>query len=149
MQLLLRMLCRAHMSSEISLVAHAGPQDIVSFLFLEGACNAFCSVGWVVMAQACHLLLAVVHVLVLALAMFTRLAESSCLATVVLFYRKRMAFESIALACLREHHANLSIPRYDTMHFFFAQQDHLGVLRYIIHRLKFMKVLHSCHAWHK
>ena len=38
----------------LSLVAHVG--DIVSFLFLGGACSIFCSLGWAVMA--CQLLLA-------------------------------------------------------------------------------------------
>ena len=36
---------------------------------------------------------------------------------------------------LRQQHADLFTPRTDTMRFFFAQQDHLGVLNYIHYRL--------------
>ena len=45
-----------HMSSGLSLIAHA--EGIVSFLCLglPGACSGFCSLGWAVMA--CRLLLA-------------------------------------------------------------------------------------------
>ena len=37
----------------------------------------------------------------------------------------------------------------DTMGSFFAQQDHLGVLNYVIHCLNSMNVSHHCHDWHK
>lgn len=51
----LRVLFHAHTSGGLSLIAQVG--GIVSFLFLGGACNVFCSLGWAVMA--CLLLLAV------------------------------------------------------------------------------------------
>ena len=44
----LRVLFLAHEGSGSSLIVHAG--GIVSFLFLRGACSAFCSLDWVVMA---------------------------------------------------------------------------------------------------
>ena len=40
---------------------------------------------------------------------------------------KHLIFECTALAPLRQQHANRFTPRTDTMHSFFAQQDHLGV----------------------
>jgi len=45
---------------------------------------------------------------------------------------KHMYFECTALAPLRQQHADLFTPRTDTMRSFFAQQDHLGVLNYVI-----------------
>ena len=43
-----------------------------------------------------------------------------------------MVFECAALAPLRRQHADLCTPHTDTMRSFFAQQDHLGVLNYVI-----------------
>ena len=45
---------------------------------------------------------------------------------------KHMIFECAAIAPLRQQHADLFTPRTDTMRSFFAQQDHLGVLNYVI-----------------
>ena len=53
---------------------------------------------------------------------------------------KHMTFECAALSFLRQRHAGLFTPRTDTMHSFFAQQDHLGVLNYVIDCLDFMKI---------
>ena len=41
-------------------------------------------------------------------------------------------FECAALAPLRQQYADLFTPHTDTMRSFFAQQDHLGVLNYVI-----------------
>ena len=41
-------------------------------------------------------------------------------------------FRVYALAPLRQQHADLFTPRTDTMPSIFAQQDHLGILNYII-----------------
>ena len=71
----LRVLLHAQTSSGLSLIAYVG--GIVSFQFLGGACNDFCSLGWAVMA--CRLLLAVW----LVLAMWAGLIGSVWLATVV------------------------------------------------------------------
>ena len=75
--------------------------------------------------MACQLLLAGW----LARAMWTGLTGFVWLATMVLLH---MAFECAALAPLRQQHAGLSTPHTDTMRSFFAQQDHLGVLNYVI-----------------
>ena len=52
---------------------------------------------------------------------------------------KRMTFECAALSFLRQRHEGLFTPRTDTMRSFFAQQDHLVVLNYVIDCLDFMK----------
>ena len=49
-------------------------------------------------------------------------------------------FECTALAPLRQQHADLFTPRTDTMHSFFAQQDHLGVWNYVCGCLDFMNI---------
>ena len=43
-----------------------------------------------------------------------------------------MVFECAALAPLRRQHADFFTPHTDTMRSFFAQQDHLGVMNYVI-----------------
>ena len=53
---------------------------------------------------------------------------------------KHMNFECTALAPLRQQHADLFTPRTDTMRSFFAQQNHLGVLNYVIDCLDFMNI---------
>ena len=50
-----------------------------------------------------------------------------------------MTFDCTALAFLRR------TPSTNTMRSFFAQQDHLGVLNYVIDCLDFMKIWHYCH----
>ena len=51
-----------------------------------------------------------------------------------------MVFECATLAPLRRQHADLFTPHTDTMRSFFAQQDHLGVLNYVIDCLNFMHI---------
>ena len=51
-----------------------------------------------------------------------------------------MLFLCTALAFLRQRHAHLFTPGTNTMRSFFAQQDHLGVLNYVIDCLDFMKI---------
>ena len=51
-----------------------------------------------------------------------------------------MVFECAALAPLRQQHADLFTPHTDTMRSFFAQQDHLGILNYVIDCLNFMHI---------
>ena len=53
---------------------------------------------------------------------------------------KHMIFECAAIAPLRQQHVDLFTPRTDTMRSFFAQQDHLGVLNYVIDCLNFMNI---------
>ena len=53
---------------------------------------------------------------------------------------RHMTFDCKALAFLRQRHADLFTPSTDTMRSFLAQQDHLGVLNYIIDCLDFMKI---------
>ena len=53
---------------------------------------------------------------------------------------KHMIFECAAIAPLRQQHADLFTPRTDTMRSFFAQQDHLGFLNYVIDCLNFMNI---------
>ena len=53
---------------------------------------------------------------------------------------KHMIFECTALAPLRQQHADLFTPRTVTMRSFFAQQNHLGVLNYVIDCLNFMNI---------
>ena len=53
---------------------------------------------------------------------------------------KHMVFECTALAPLRQQYADLFTPRTETMRSFFAQQDHLGVLNYVIDCLSFMNM---------
>ena len=58
---------------------------------------------------------------------------------------KHVTFECAAImaamiAPLRQQHADLFTPRTDTMRSFFAQQDHLGVLNYVIDCLNFMTI---------
>ena len=53
---------------------------------------------------------------------------------------KHMIFECAALAPLRQQHADLFTPRTGTMRSFFAQQNHLGVLNYVIDCLDFMSI---------
>ncbi|KAL3134294.1 hypothetical protein ABBQ38_006556 [Trebouxia sp. C0009 RCD-2024] len=53
---------------------------------------------------------------------------------------KHMIFECAALTLLRHRHADLFTPSTDTMRSFFAQQDHLGVLNYVIDCLDFMRI---------
>ena len=119
-----KVLFHAHTSSALSLIAHVG--GIVSFLYLGGACSGFCSSGWAVMA--CRLLLAVGRV---------DRANRVCLAcnSGAIGDEKHMIFECAALAPLRQQHTDLFTPRTNTMRSFFAQQDHLGVLNYVIYRL--------------
>ena len=62
---------------------------------------------------------------------------------------KHMIFECAAVAPLRQQHADLFTPQTDTMRSFFAQQDHLGVLNYVIDCLNFMNIRQYCHDWHK
>ena len=82
--------------------------------------------------MACQLLLAVW----LVLAMYTGLTGFVWFATVVLLAMKSIT----ALAPLRQQHANLFTPRTDTMRSFFVEQDHLGVLNYVIDCLNFMNI---------
>ena len=91
----LRSLFHAHMSSGSSLTAPVG--GIVSFLFLAGACSAFCSLGWAVMA--CRLLLTV-----LAGADHVDRNNRVCLAcnSDAIGDEKHMIFEYTALAPLRQ-----------------------------------------------
>ena len=77
----------------------------------------------------------------LALAMWTGLTGFVWLATVVLLAEMHMVFECAALAPLRQQHADLFAPHTDTMHSFFAQRDHLGVLNYVIDCLNFMHMV--------
>ena len=49
-------------------------------------------------------------------------------------------FEYTALTPLRQQHADLFTPRTDTMRSFSAQQDHLGVLNYVIDCVNFMHI---------
>ena len=51
-----------------------------------------------------------------------------------------MVFECAALVPFRQQHADLFTPHTDTMRSFFAQQDHLGVLNYVIDCLDFMNI---------
>ena len=51
-----------------------------------------------------------------------------------------LVFQCAALAPLRQRHADLFTPPTDTMRSFFAQQDHLGVLNYVIDCLDFMNI---------
>ena len=53
---------------------------------------------------------------------------------------KHMIFECAALAPLRQQYADLFTPRTGTMRSFFAQQNHLGVLNYVIDCLDFMNI---------
>ena len=53
---------------------------------------------------------------------------------------KHMVFECTALAPLRQQYADLFTPRTETMRSFFAQQDHLGVLNYVIDCQNFMNM---------
>ena len=88
-------------------------------------------------AKAVQLLLAVW----LVLAMWTGLIGFVWLATVVLLaMKKHMVFECTALAPLRQQYADLFTPHTETMRSFFAQQDHLGVLNYVIDCLSFMNM---------
>ena len=51
-----------------------------------------------------------------------------------------MAFECAAMAPVRQQQADLFTPHTDIMRSFFAQQDHLGVLNYVIDCLNFMRI---------
>ena len=53
---------------------------------------------------------------------------------------KHMICECTALAPLRQQHVVLFTPRTDTMRSFFAQQNHLGVLNYVVDCLNFMNI---------
>ena len=53
---------------------------------------------------------------------------------------KHIIFECTALAPLRQRHADLFTPRTVTMRSFFAQQNNLGVLSYVIDRLNFLNM---------
>ena len=53
---------------------------------------------------------------------------------------KHMIFECTALAPLRQQHADLFTPCTVTMCSFFAQQNDLGVLNYVIDCLNFMNI---------
>ena len=44
------------------------------------------------------------------------------------------------IAPLRQQHTDLFTPRTDTMRSTFAQQDHLGVVNYVIDCLNFMNI---------
>ena len=124
------MLFHAHTSSGLSLIAYV--EGTVGFLFREGACSDFCSLGWAVMA--CQLLLAVW--LVPAMYTYVDRANRVCLAckSGAIGDEKHMIFECTALAPLRQQHADLFTPRTDTMRSFFAQQNHLGVICYRLSR---------------
>ena len=56
---------------------------------------------------------------------------------------KHMIFGCTALASLRQQHADLFTPHTDSMRSFLAQQDHLGVLNYVMdsHSLNFMNIM--------
>ena len=56
---------------------------------------------------------------------------------------KHMVFECTALARVRQQHADLFTCRTDTMRSFFAQQNHLGVLKYVIDCLNFHELMTS------
>ena len=53
---------------------------------------------------------------------------------------RHMTFDCTALTFLRQRHAHLFMPSTITMRSFFAQQDHLGVLNYVIDCLDFMTI---------
>ena len=53
---------------------------------------------------------------------------------------KQTIFECTALSPLRQQHADLFTPRTDIMRSFLAQQDHLGVLKYVTDCLNFMNI---------
>ena len=53
---------------------------------------------------------------------------------------KHMIFGCAALTFLRHQHADLFTLSTDTMRSFFAQQDHLGVLKYVIDCLDFKNI---------
>ena len=95
---------------------------------LGGACNVSCSLG---SAAIAYRLLPADW---LVLAMWTGLTGFVWLATVVLLEMKciYMIFECPNLAALRQQHADLFTSRTATMRSFFGQQDHLGVLNYVI-----------------
>ena len=75
----------------------------------------------------------------MAQAMWTGLTGFVWLATVVLL-AMHMVFECAALAPLRQQHADLFTPHTHTMRYFVAQQDHLGILSYVIHCLNFRHI---------
>ena len=65
----------------------------------------------------------------------------ACNSAVIQFGNEmHMLIECIALAPLGQQHADLFTPCTDTMRSFFAQQDHLGVLNYVIDCLHFMNI---------
>ena len=127
------MLFHAHTSSGSSLIAHVAIGGNVSFLFLGGACSDFCSLGCHGLPIATGRLASAGHV---------ERADRVCLAcnSGAVGDEKHMIFECTALAPLRQQHADLSTPRTVTMHSFFAQQNHLGVLKYVIDCLDFMNI---------
>ena len=87
--------------------------------------------------MACQLLLAGW----LALAMWTGLTGFVWLCNSgAIGDEMHMDFECAALAPLRQRHADLFTPHTDTMRSFFAQQDHLGVLNFVIDCLDFMRI---------
>ena len=98
--------------------------------------------------MACRLLLAVCKILLLlllwlVLAMWTGLTGFVCKLACnsgAIGDEKHMIFECAAIAPLWQQHADLFTPRTDTMRSFFAQQDHLGVLNYVIDCLNFMNI---------
>ena len=51
--------------------------------------------------------------------------------------------------CILTHSLILCNATLRTMRSFFAQQDHLGVLNYVIDCPDFMNISHYCHDWHK
>ena len=53
---------------------------------------------------------------------------------------KHMICKCTALAPLGQQHADVFTPRTVTMRSFFAQQNHLGVLDYVIDCLNFMDI---------
>ena len=62
--------------------------------------------------------------------------------------------DEMHMVCIWQQHADLFTSRTDTMRsfqktLFFAQQDHLGVLNYVIDYLSLMHIRHHCHDWHK
>ena len=53
---------------------------------------------------------------------------------------RHLVFDCVALAPLRSQHTNLFTGNTDTMRSLFAQPDHMGVFRYVMDCLDFMKI---------
>ena len=121
MQPRLRVLFLALMSGALSLITVGG---IVSFLFLGGACSAFCILEWVIMGNVLHCIAANSALprclLLLAGAGHVDRAGRGCLACNggAIGDETHMRFQCAALARLRQHHADPCTPRTDTMRSF-------------------------------